>query len=95
MGKAPCVPSLQRYSARTDSRSASTPHLIWLISGKGSKLNGKDIPEADVVRIATDLRDQMESMAAEDSEKQLTFFEFTTGIAFKYFSEQKADIVVR
>jgi folylpolyglutamate synthase/dihydrofolate synthase len=33
-------------------------------------------------------------MEAEDKEKQLTFFEFTTGLAFKHFAEEKVDIVV-
>lgn len=36
----------------------------------------------------------MEQMVSEDSDKQLTFFEFTTGLAFRYFSENKVDIAV-
>jgi dihydrofolate synthase/folylpolyglutamate synthase len=36
----------------------------------------------------------MEEMASESDEKQLTFFEFTTGLAFKYFSEQGLDMAV-
>ncbi len=33
-------------------------------------------------------------MVREDKEMQLTFFEFTTGMAFQYFAEKKVDIVV-
>lgn len=70
----------------------TSPHLVDF--RERIKINGSEIPEEDVVRIASELRSQMESMASESGEKQLTFFEFTTGLAFKYFSEQKVDIVV-
>jgi dihydrofolate synthase/folylpolyglutamate synthase len=70
----------------------TSPHLVDF--RERIKLDGTDIPEDDVVRIGSALRGEMESMAREDSEAQLTFFEFTTGLAFKYFSEQKVDIAV-
>jgi len=70
----------------------TSPHLVDF--RERIRLNGSDISESDVVRLATELRAQMESMASENSEKQLTFFEFTTGLAFRYFSEQDVDIVV-
>jgi len=70
----------------------TSPHLVDF--RERIKVNGQEIPEDDVVRLATELRGHMESMASENSEKQLTFFEFTTGLAFKYFSEQKVDMVV-
>ena len=70
----------------------TSPHLVDF--RERIKINGLDIPESDVVRIATELRTEMESMASESGEKQLTFFEFTTGLAFKYFSEQRVDMVV-
>jgi dihydrofolate synthase/folylpolyglutamate synthase len=70
----------------------TSPHLVDF--RERIVVNGEKIPEADVVRIATDLRMDMESMASESKEKQLTFFEFTTGLAFRYFSEQKVDMAV-
>lgn len=70
----------------------TSPHLVDF--RERIKVDGRMIPEEDVVRIGSDLRGVMESMAKEDGEKQLTFFEFTTGLAFQYFKERKVDIVV-
>lgn len=70
----------------------TSPHLVDF--RERIRINSEEISESDVVRLATELRVQMESMASEDGEKQLTFFEFTTGLAFKYFSEQEVDLVV-
>jgi dihydrofolate synthase/folylpolyglutamate synthase len=70
----------------------TSPHLVDF--RERVKVNGRDMPERDVVRIGNDLRGVMLSMAEESPEKQLTFFEFTTGLAFRYFGEQKVDIAV-
>ena len=70
----------------------TSPHLIDF--RERVTINGMEIPERDVVRIGEELRTIMEEMAAESNEKQLTFFEFTTGLAFKYFSQQEVDIAV-
>ena len=70
----------------------TSPHLVDF--RERIKINDEEIPEDEVVRLGLELKTHMESMASEDDEKQLTFFEFTTGLAFKYFSEQKVDIVV-
>ena len=70
----------------------TSPHLVDF--RERIKVDGEDIPEADVVRIGSELRGEMEAMARESAERQLTFFEFTTGLAFRYFSEQKVDLAV-
>jgi len=70
----------------------TSPHLVDF--RERIRVDGTMISEADVVRIGNELKETMESMAKEDSEKQLTFFEFTTGLAFKYFSETEVDIAV-
>lgn len=70
----------------------TSPHLVDF--RERIEVNGRKISEKDVLRIGTELKKTMEAMASEDREKQLTFFEFTTGLAFKYFSEKKVDIVV-
>ena len=70
----------------------TSPHLVDF--RERIKIGGEEIPAADVLRIGQELRAVMQSMAGESAEKQLTFFEFTTGIAFKYFGEQKVDFVV-
>jgi len=70
----------------------TSPHLVDF--RERIVVDGEQISELDVIRIASELKGNMESMASESKEKQLTFFEFTTGLAFRYFSERKVDIVV-
>ncbi|MCU0852517.1 MAG: bifunctional folylpolyglutamate synthase/dihydrofolate synthase [Thermoplasmata archaeon] len=70
----------------------TSPHLVDF--RERIKINGEEIPEPDVVRIGHELRTVMQSMVSESAEKQLTFFEFTTGMAFRFFSERKVDLVV-
>ncbi|OGS56864.1 MAG: hypothetical protein A3K60_01545 [Euryarchaeota archaeon RBG_19FT_COMBO_56_21] len=69
-----------------------SPHLIEFT--ERISINGKEISHADTVRLGSELRPIMEQMASEGADMQLTFFEFTTGLAFKYFSENKVDIAV-
>ncbi len=70
----------------------TSPHLVNF--GERIKVDGEEIGDEDVLRLGLPLKRIMERMEAEDKEKQLTFFEFTTGLAFKYFAERKVDIVV-
>ncbi len=70
----------------------TSPHLVDF--RERIAIDGKKIPEEEVVRVSSELRPVMEEMARESTEKQLTFFELTTGLAFKYFAERKVDIVV-
>lgn len=70
----------------------TSPHMVDF--RERIAIDGVMIPEEDVVRIGGELRETMEAMAKDDSEKQLTFFEFTTGLAFRYFSEEKVDFAV-
>ena len=70
----------------------TSPHLVDF--RERIVVNGRMISEKDVVRLGTRLMGVMEEMAQENSEKQLTFFEFTTGLAFKYFAEKKVDLLV-
>jgi dihydrofolate synthase/folylpolyglutamate synthase len=70
----------------------TSPHLVDF--RERIKVDGREIPSSEVVRLGNQLKQSMLEMAAESPERQLTFFEFTTGMAFKYFSEEKVDIVV-
>jgi dihydrofolate synthase/folylpolyglutamate synthase len=70
----------------------TSPHLVDF--RERIVVDGTKISESDVVRIATELRSEMDAMSSQSSEKQLTFFEFTTGLAFRYFSERRVDMVV-
>src|SRR4030042_1355837 len=70
----------------------TSPHLVDFRDR--IKVGNDEISEPDVLRIGLELKKVAEAMASEDNEKQLTFFEFTTGLAFEYFKEQKIDILV-
>lgn len=70
----------------------TSPHLVDF--RERILVDGKMISESDVVRLGNNLRAEMEAMADESAEKQLTFFEFTTGLAFKHFSEVGIDMAV-
>ena len=70
----------------------TSPHLVDF--RERIEVNGRRISEEDVLRIGLELKKTMEAMASDDREKQLTFFEFTTGLAFKHFSEERVDMVV-
>jgi dihydrofolate synthase/folylpolyglutamate synthase len=70
----------------------TSPHLVDF--RERILIDGNEISEEDVLRIGIPLKRVMEKMADEDKEMQLTFFEFTTGMAFKYFAEKNVDMVV-
>ena len=57
------------------------------------RLNGNNIPEEDVARIITIMKDKIEQMAAE-GHPYPTEFEIETAMAFYYYCEQEADYVV-
>ncbi len=70
----------------------TSPHLVDF--RERIRVNDRPISEGDVIRLGLVLKETMEAMASESNEKQLTFFEFTTGLAFKYFEEIKVDMIV-
>ncbi len=70
----------------------TSPHLVDF--RERIKVGADEIPEQDVLRIGLRLKKIADEMASEDKEKQLTFFEFTTGLAFEYFREQEVEMLV-
>jgi dihydrofolate synthase/folylpolyglutamate synthase len=50
-------------------------------------INGVMIPEGDVIELTEEIRSKMKGL-------QLTFFEFTTAMAFLYFEREKVDFAV-
>ncbi len=70
----------------------TSPHLVDF--RERIMVNGRMIPESKVVKLGEELRTHMEEMACQGKDKQLTFFEFTTGLAFRYFSDMEVDYVV-
>lgn len=57
------------------------------------RVNGENIPEEDVARIITIIKDKIEIMVSEGYSAP-TEFEIVTAMAFYYYNEQKMDYVV-
>lgn len=56
------------------------------------RINGRDIPDADLARIATRVREHSDALAQEGV--LATVFELGTACAFAYFAQQKVDVAV-
>jgi len=63
----------------------TSPHLISFT--ERIRVNGRQIPDAAVVRLTQSLRSEIEMY-------QATFFESTTAVAFAYFAEENVDIAI-
>lgn len=63
----------------------TSPHLVDF--RERIKINGKMIPEQYVVDFVVQYKDDFEKI-------KLSFFEWTVGLAFKYFSEQNIDFAI-
>ena len=65
----------------------TSPHLSKF--NERMQINGRAINDADLARLIPRVR-----KAARGVKGQLSFFEFTTALAFLYFSEKKTDVAV-
>lgn len=65
----------------------TSPHLVHF--NERIRVNGYDIPDADVVRLIQHLRDVI-----ADWETPPTFFELVLAMAMLYFAEQEVDIII-
>src|SRR3989338_5320207 len=65
----------------------TSPHLVKF--NERIKVNGNDISDQYLASLAKKIK-----KTAEQHKIELTFFEFTTALAFLYFARQKVDIVV-
>jgi len=63
----------------------TSPHLVRL--AERIRINGREIPEEEIVRRVERLRSDIEARKA-------TYFEATTAVAFQYFADQQVDIAV-
>ncbi|MEM3852094.1 MAG: folylpolyglutamate synthase/dihydrofolate synthase family protein [Methanomassiliicoccales archaeon] len=68
----------------------TSPHLVDF--EERISINGKQIDRAEMMDIAMEVKEAAEGML--EGEKRLTFFEFTTAMAFLYFSKKKVDAAV-
>jgi dihydrofolate synthase/folylpolyglutamate synthase len=67
-----------------------SPHLVDYT--ERIQVNGQQISKTDVVRLFNKIIPIVNEMANQD--KKITFFEFTTALAFLYFKEQNIDFCV-
>ena len=63
----------------------TSPHLVDF--RERIRVNGKVIPEQNVIDFINDNKEKFEEM-------QLSFFEMATGMAFDYFAKEKVDIAI-
>jgi len=70
----------------------TSPHLVRF--NERIRVDGQEIPDADVARLYARIRPVAEAMAGKNRVKQPTFFEVTTAMAFLYFVERNVDIGV-
>ncbi len=68
----------------------TSPHILSF--GERMRLCGENIPDKDIVRIADKLFPVVENLNAQGI--VITEFEFVTAMAFEWFAEKQADIVV-
>lgn len=69
----------------------TSPHLVKF--NERIRINGADISDKDLARIAARFKGAEPPEGAADG-PGLSFFEFTTAIAFEYFREKKIDVAV-
>lgn len=67
----------------------TSPHLIRFT--ERIRMNGKEIEEDEVAEIVLWIRDRIEAVKIDPP---FTFFDFTTAMAFHYFSRKKVDLAV-
>nr|WP_237708936.1 folylpolyglutamate synthase/dihydrofolate synthase family protein [Gillisia marina] len=63
----------------------TSPHLLDF--RERIKINGKEIPENEVIQFIAENKAYLEA-------QKLSFFEMTVGLAFSYFSKEKVDMAV-
>lgn len=69
----------------------TSPHLLDF--SERIRINQRPISHDDIVSLTQRLREKLEEGSPRLAEK-ITFFEFTTGLAFLYFAEQAVDVAV-
>lgn len=70
----------------------TSPHLVRF--NERIRVDGREISDAEVVRLTEEIRPHAEAMAAARQAMQPTFFEFTTALACRYFRDRNVDLAV-
>lgn len=70
----------------------TSPHLVSFT--ERIRVNGEEIAEFEVVRLAEELRARIFNLQSSDPDFLPTFFEVVTAIALLYFKKEKIDIAV-
>ncbi|OGW51997.1 MAG: hypothetical protein A2Y81_10175 [Nitrospirae bacterium RBG_13_43_8] len=70
----------------------TSPHLVSFT--ERIRVNGEEIPEFDIIRLAEEVRAKIFSLQSSDRDFLPTFFEVVTAIALLYFKKEKIDIAV-
>lgn len=70
----------------------TSPHLVRL--NERIQINGEEISDDRMEELAERIRAVSEEMASESPDKQITFFEFLTAMAFSHFRDENIDFGV-
>lgn len=70
----------------------SSPHLLH--QGERVKINGVPMSDAELLAISNELLPITREISSRDNENHPTFFEWMTGIAFRWFHKQEVDIAI-
>lgn len=70
----------------------TSPHLVDL--NERIQVNGENIGDERLEELAAQVREVSEDMASSSPEKQITFFEFLTALAFSHFRDKEVDFGV-
>jgi dihydrofolate synthase/folylpolyglutamate synthase len=70
----------------------TSPHLVDF--RERIQVDGRCIPEKEMLRLAEEVRNYAEREAAISPDKRLTFFELTTAMAFAHFADQGVEEAV-
>lgn len=58
------------------------------------QLNGQDIPNADLVKLANQVQEKIEEIQQQEADFDLVTFEFEVALAFLYFAQKKCSYAV-
>lgn len=93
-GKGSVCSMLEAVLRRAGLRTGlyTSPHLIRF--NERIRINGRCISDEALAALIPRVDEQAKAISARPGGQEITFFEFTTALAFEYFKQEHVDIVV-
>jgi dihydrofolate synthase/folylpolyglutamate synthase len=70
----------------------TSPHLVTF--NERIRVNGEAISDAELAELFEDMEARAEAVKRDGGGREVTFFEFTTALAFEYFRRRKVQVAV-